>query len=111
MQVVADQLAVYLRRQQGRADEAGLPMVEGSHGVVQVRRMAQSAGVDDFHDLFIRRRAVSQRHENLMVPAILQKVFVLQYFRRYGDDLHDVSIGRNPGKIGSREVPRRLGPL
>ena len=73
--------------------------------------MTQAAGVDDFHDLFIRRRAVSQRHENLMFPALLQKAFVLQYFRRYGNDLHDVGIGRNPGKIGSGEVSRRLGPL
>ena len=71
--------------------------------------MAAAEGVHAVHGLVEIGRRVTDGHDNTVVLAVLQEFLVLQCFRCQGDDLDDVGIWFEPGKIGSLDIFFRLG--
>ena len=71
--------------------------------------MAAAEGVHAVHGLVEIGRRVPDGHDNTVVLAVLQEFLVLQCFRCQGDDLDDVGIWFEPGKIGSLDIFFRLG--
>ena len=71
--------------------------------------MAVAEGVHTFHGLVEISRCMSNGYGNAVVLAVFQELLVLQRFRCQRDNLDDIGIGFEPGKISRLDIFFGLG--
>ena len=77
VEIIADELAVGFRVQQGGPDDARPAVVERRHGIIHMGNVVELALFHAVHDLFICRAAVADGDDDMMIGALFQERLVL----------------------------------